>query len=90
MEVEEIINPKDDDFSKDAELSELTAHPGWKQVEEQFMSEIERLKNIPYMPGDTMEQHGLKVFAAQMAKERLERIVNHVRGTAATVAEREE
>ena len=80
------INPPNDSNRQDMAISDLAAQPGWEILEKSIKAEIERLGSIQMQEGETFEQFGLRVFAAQLAKGRLEWVVGHVRRTADAVA----
>jgi hypothetical protein len=82
------INPPQDSLYQDKAITELANNPGWQILERDLLIDIERLKNTTKIDYETMEEYGLRMYSAQLCRERLEWIINHVRSTANTVTER--
>jgi len=80
------LEPPMDSMAQDRAITELADHPGWKIIEKDINDSIDNLRQTQKFDGETMEEYGFRMYAAQKCREHLEWVVNHVRETQRSVA----
>jgi len=75
--------PKEDKENQELKsLQILSRSKGWKNLKKTIEMEIERLDQVNNIDeGDTIETIGIKFVASQLAKEKLEWVINSVNAT---------
>lgn len=84
------LQPPDDSATQDQAVAALAGEAGWLILENKIKTEIARLSKLAKEPGETMEEFGFRVYAAQLTCAHLEWVISDVRGTERSVGEREQ
>lgn len=87
VEAENFINPPEGSAAQDAAVAELAEHPGWKVLEKQIQSEINRLDSTRKFDGESVQEYGFRRMASEMVVDHLKWVLSHVGTTARAVIE---